>query len=266
MKTALITLSNQGAQVITQLQGDLPAATCYLHETVGEQWQGIRFARIIDLTERIFHDFEGLVYVTPCGMVVRAIAAHIQHKTKDPAVVSVDVGARYAISLLSGHEGGANDLAYRVANSLGAEPVISTSSEAAKDIIVGIGCRRGVPAAAIVHAVREGLRKIELEPRHVRLLTSAQVKADEPGLREAADVLALPLRFIPDEEIRNKPKEFQETPAAQRNVNLPAVAEPTALLAGRRTSLLLQKTVYEGVTIAIARENCPSLASARDIP
>ncbi len=47
-------------------------------------------------------------------------------------MVVVDVGARWAISLLSGHEGGANDLAVAVGNILAAEPVISTTSEALK--------------------------------------------------------------------------------------------------------------------------------------
>ena len=50
--------------------------------------------------------YDGLVYIAPCGVVVRAIAPFLEHKTKDPAVVVVDVGGRWAVSLLSGHEGG----------------------------------------------------------------------------------------------------------------------------------------------------------------
>ena len=57
------------------------------------------------------------------------------------------------ISLVSGHEGGANDLALRLANLIGAEPVISTSSEALKRIIVGVGCRRGTCAEWIMAAI-----------------------------------------------------------------------------------------------------------------
>ena len=61
-----------------------------------------RFERIIDLTREIFPSYEGLIYVAPSGMVVRAIAPLLTHKTVDPAVVVVDVGGRWAVSLLGG--------------------------------------------------------------------------------------------------------------------------------------------------------------------
>ena len=86
----------------------------------------------MDLTEQIFASYTGLVYIAPTGVVVRAIAPLLRHKTTDPAVVVVDVGGRWAVSLLSGHEGGANELAVTVANILGAEPVVSTTTEAVK--------------------------------------------------------------------------------------------------------------------------------------
>ena len=114
-----------------------------------------RFTKIADLTASLFPVCRGLVYAAPCGVVVRAIAPLIQSKFEDPAVVVLDAGGRWAVSLLSGHEGGANALAIRVANLLGAEPVITTTTEALKSVIVGIGCRRGTPAERIVAAIRE---------------------------------------------------------------------------------------------------------------
>ena len=126
-----------------------------------------RFERIADLTREVFSQFQGLVYIAPAGVVVRAVAPCLQHKTTDPGVVVVDVGARWAVSLLGGHEGGANALAVAVANALGAEPVITTTTEAAKDLIVGVGCRRGTPAEDIVAAVHNALAAAgcELGPR-----------------------------------------------------------------------------------------------------
>jgi cobalt-precorrin 5A hydrolase len=214
-----------------------------------------RFSQVIDLTREIFGQFRGLVYVAPVGVVVRAIAGCCQDKTTDPAVVAVDVGARWAIALLSGHEGRANELAFAVANVLGAEPVVTTSSEAAKDLVVGVGCRRGTAAEAIVAAVELALAAVSADLGRVRLLASADVKGDEPGLFEAARRLGLPLRLVAAEEIAASPREFARSAFVQEKVNLPAVAEPAALLAGRRTRLLLPKTVYHGVTVAIARES-----------
>jgi cobalt-precorrin 5A hydrolase len=171
-------------------------------------------------------------------------------------VVVVDVHGRYAVSLLSGHEGGANNLSLRVANILGAEPVITTTSDAARTIIVGVGCRRGCAGQAIVEAVRWALGEVGVGADEVRFLASADIKTDEPGLKQAAIELGMPLRLISSDDIRACTRDFSPTPLAGERVNLPAVAEPVALLAGRRTTLILPKMNRNGVTVAIARENC----------
>ena len=221
-----------------------------------------RFRSIIALTRSVFRKYRGLVYFAPCGVALRALAPLVKHKLTDPAVVVVDAGGRYAISLLSGHEGGANELALRVANILGAEPVVTTTTEALKTAIVGVGCRRGVSGRRIVRAVRGALRAARVKLPEVRLLASADIKAGEAGLLEASRLLSLPLRFISSEELRSTAKSFQRSELVQRKVALPAVAEPAALLAGRRTRLVLPKKTFRGVTVAIARESCLWSASA----
>lgn len=192
----------------------------------------------------------------PCGIVVRAIAPLLRSKYDDPAVVVADVGARWVVSLLSGHEGGANELALTVANALGAEPVVTTTTEAVRTLIVGLGCRRGVAEAAVLAAVQESLNQAGVSLAEVRLLASVDVKREEAGLVAAAATLGLPLRFLSSAEIRNCARPVTESAAARRHLDLPAVAEPAALLAGRRTTLLLPRLVHKGVTVAIARESC----------
>jgi cobalt-precorrin 5A hydrolase len=88
------------------------------------------------------------------------------------------------------------------------------------------------------------------------MLASASLKAEEAGLLQAAEKLGLSLRFISAEEILSTRKYFQHSRFVARKVSLPAVAEPAALLAGRRTKLILPKTIFNQVTVAIARENC----------
>ena len=63
------------------------------------------------------------------GIVVRSIAPHLQGKAQDPAVVVVDEAGQFAISLLSGHQGGANQLARQVAQIIKGTPVITTASD-----------------------------------------------------------------------------------------------------------------------------------------
>jgi len=254
--TAVITLSETGAKKAVRLVSALGAADLFIHKIVPAHYGGRRFSTVQTLTRRIFHRYKNLVYILPTGVVVRSIDGLLKGKLVDPAVVVVDVGARYAISLLSGHEGGANRLALQVGNILAAEPVITTTTDAEKDLIVGIGCRRGAAAMDIVKAVRSALKKVKAYPRRVRLLASADIKHDEAGLLEAAELLGMGLRLVGSEEIRSTAKQFRTTPLAARKVGLPAVAEPSALLAGRRTTLILNKTIIRHVTVAIALENC----------
>lgn len=259
MKIAVISLSNEGARIAAKLVNHWEACDVFLHADVTEMPRAQRFDRIVELARELFPLYQRLVFIAPIGAVVRAIAPCIRHKTVDPAVVAMDVGGRWAVSLLSGHEGGANELAVAVANILGAEPVVSTTTEAVKNVIIGVGCRRGTAASTIVAAIREALAMAGCDPAQVRLLASAEIKADEPGLWEAARELGLPLLLIPAEEIRHTIRAFEHSELVQKKVDLPAVAEPAALLAGRRTRLILPRQIRHGVTVAIARESCMSL-------
>lgn len=259
MKTALITLSAQGLAVLQKIRQHEPQADLFVHNLVPDiPADATSFAAIIPLTASIFHDYKELVYAAPTGVVVRAIAGQVQHKLSDPAVVVTDLHGRWMISLLSGHEGGANGCTLRLANLIGAEPVITTSSEAVKQIIVGTGCRRGTPAEKIIIAINKGLELAGCKLDDVRLLATVDLKSDEKGLLEASRQLGIPLRIIGSEEIRSTSLHFERSDFVQARVSLPAVAEPAALLAGRRTKLILKKTVINGVTIAIAREDCSS--------
>ena len=259
MKTAMLSLSSQGAKVIESLRDSFAEVDVFLHAEVEGYPECERFERVVELVPAIFHKYSALVFVMPCGVIIRALANLPVDKHSDPAVVMLDVGGRYAVSLLSGHEGGANDLAIRIANTIGAEPVISTTSEAVKNIIAGVGCQRGIPADRLVAAIEDAARQAGVRIEDIRYIASADIKADEAGLIAAAKELNIPLRFIGSDQIRNTRREFTCTKLAQEKVNLPAVAEPAALLAGQRTELILPRTTVTGITVALARENCLSL-------
>ncbi|ADG05178.1 cobalt-precorrin 5A hydrolase [Kyrpidia tusciae] len=91
-----------------------------------------------ELLQDGFHRYEGWILFISLGAVVRMIAPVLRDKKTDPAVVVVDDAGRFAISVLSGHLGGANRLAERVAEVLGAQPVITTASDVGRTIAVDL--------------------------------------------------------------------------------------------------------------------------------
>ena len=80
-------------------------------------------------TERCFSDSSALVYIGAVGIAVRAVGPLLRSKATDPAVVAVDELGRFAVPLASGHLGGANALARRIASVCGATPVITTATD-----------------------------------------------------------------------------------------------------------------------------------------
>lgn len=81
-----------------------------------------------------FGRYDSLICIMATGIVVRILAPLIVHKTSDPAVVVLDQKGKYAISLLSGHLGGANDLAREMAAISGGEAVITTATDVAGEL------------------------------------------------------------------------------------------------------------------------------------
>lgn len=120
-QAALLSFSKQGgktaARIAAALQGE--------YQTEQYAPKGELKAR----TAALFSRVDALIFVGACGIAVRAIAPLVAAKTSDPAVLVVDETGRYVISLLSGHIGGANALAEKIAAAIGGTSVITTATD-----------------------------------------------------------------------------------------------------------------------------------------
>ncbi|MBM6976461.1 cobalamin biosynthesis protein [Intestinimonas butyriciproducens] len=282
-------------------------------------WTGERFA-----------DSDALLFVGASGIAVRAIAPYVRDKFTDPAVVSVDETGRFAVPLLSGHVGGANDLARLVARRTGGTAAVSTATdvngrfavdqwareqgffldgrEGAKRVSaallagisvgmesdfpiqgplpqgvvegpaeagialtldpekrpfphtvrlippvlhLGIGCRRGTPAATIAKAVEGVFRSRHLSLKGVAAVCSIDLKKDEAGLLAFCQGLGLPLTTYSAGELSAVPGDFTPSPFVHGVAGVDNVCERAAVRRGG--SLIVPKQAGEGVTVAVSQ-------------
>ncbi len=89
-------------------------------------------------TKKAFENCDAVIFIGAAGIAVRAIAPYVCSKDSDPAVLVIDEKGRYVIPVLSGHMGGANSLAVRVAGMLSAQPVITTATDINRKFAVDI--------------------------------------------------------------------------------------------------------------------------------
>ncbi|MFR9791886.1 precorrin-3B C(17)-methyltransferase [Streptomyces sp. MB22_4] len=141
----LISATAAGAAARDRLAAAWPDRTRVYEGPVGE---AVRAA---------FAECEQLVCFLATGATVRLLAPLLAGKAADPGVVCVDEAGRFAVSLLGGHGGGANELARDVAGLLGAEPVVTTATDAvglAGLDTLGLPCEGAV--AAVSRALLDG--------------------------------------------------------------------------------------------------------------
>jgi cobalt-precorrin 5A hydrolase len=260
---AIIAVSPEGAEVGRRLLA-LPDATLYSSKPFVEE-ATIYPETLRDFIGRLWGDHAAIIGVMASGILVRSLAPWVGTKYTDPAVVAVDDAARFAISLLSGHEGGANRLAEQVGELLGAIPVITTGSEAKRRLIVGVGCRRGVSAERILAALDSALAQQGHSRNEIYALATIDMKADEPGLREAADMLGVPLRVVPRSRIHTLQEALREHTFAETITGVAAVCIPAALLTSPHSELLAPNLAQDGVTIALAQDTCGWWESAPEV-
>lgn len=143
MKVAMICFSLTGQETAEKLREGLAEAgitvtldkkSKYLPDSVAVStsvWAGERF-----------HEMDALIFIGACGIAVRSIAPYVLSKKSDPAVLVADECGKFVISLLSGHLGGANELAEKTAKILGAVSVVTTATDLHKRFAVDVFAKK----------------------------------------------------------------------------------------------------------------------------
>jgi len=127
---AIVALTGRGVVLARDLGRALPGSEVHVPERFSRPSDRFVFTvPLAELVDDLFPRVDGLVCIMATGIVVRVLAPLLRGKEVDPAVVVLDELGNYVISLLSGHLGGANDLAKQVAKLTGGKPVITTATD-----------------------------------------------------------------------------------------------------------------------------------------
>ncbi len=125
---ACVALTPGGRETALRLAREM-LVDVYLPAKLGVPAAGTFDGPLQEFFPRLFREYRALICIMATGIVVRMVAPLLESKGSDPAVVVVDEGGRFAVSLLSGHLGGANRWAARVATALGGQAVITTATD-----------------------------------------------------------------------------------------------------------------------------------------
>ncbi|NLL95179.1 MAG: cobalt-precorrin 5A hydrolase [Thermoplasmatales archaeon] len=280
-------------------------------------------------TEKAFRESRALVFVGAAGIAVRHVAPFVKDKTTDPAVIVVDELGLYSIPILSGHLGGANEIAKDIAATLGSVPVITTASDinnllspdmfakrngliigsmvAAKDVagaivsgrevcfrsdyptkgavpkeltvsdsgdigicvsgaglkpfkrtlllaprnlVLGVGCRRGTPQDRLAGFLKGFSKEAGFDRRRIAKVVSIDLKSDEAGLLEFAEGLGAGTRFFTSDELAAVAGDFDESEFVKKTTGVGNVCERSAVAAGG--VLVHGKKAGDGITMAVS--------------
>lgn len=293
--------------------------------------------KLSKVTEEAMGKHKGVIFISSTGIAVRAIAPYLKGKDKDPGVVVVDVSNNYSISLISGHIGGANDLALEVSKILNNTPIITTATDnlgvvapdmiamknslvieslkkaktiamllvngevigfkddrnlidipsgykklenieensvwitnkvmsennlnndkldsnkilrlIRKDIVLGIGCRRGIESERLEEFVMKILHENNIDPRSVLKIGSIDVKKDEKAIKDLKDKLECEFKTFSKDEILKIQHKFEGSDFVEKTLGVRSVSEPSVELMGG--DIIISKIKSNGMTLTI---------------
>ncbi|NLG33187.1 MAG: cobalt-precorrin 5A hydrolase [Syntrophomonadaceae bacterium] len=340
---AVMALTQTGSRLAQKLGLALKDCTVYLPARFANDYDTncqVRFIKIWNESfKEAFNQHAGIVCIMAVGIVVRSAAPLLSSKYNDPAVVVVDEKGQYAVSLLSGHVGGGNQLAVQVAQILGGQAVVTTATDIQdkpavdmlaknidaliepeknvrvvnrqlaegcevflysrwplledirrgfawrlydkdifnqpavvishekkgkyagqailvlkpRNLVLGIGCRKGVSLDQVSLAVKQVLDNFNLDIQCVKCIATIDIKSEEPAIKQLSTLLAVPLVTVTKDDIE-KAGNYKESAWVRQAIGVGGVCEPAARIVSQHGLVLVPKQKTGPVTISIVME------------
>ncbi len=128
-----------------------------------------------------------------------------------------------------------------------------------KNLVVGVGCKRGISPEQLRACLEELLKAQDLSIHSVGKIATIGLKQKEPAILALCDALSVPLEIVSEEEIQSCRYPFATSAFVKEITGVSSVAEACAYLAAKQGELLTGKVVYPGITLSICREKIQPL-------
>lgn len=340
MSMVIFSFTQNGTKISTQLNDSYTSRGEMVISYAPSKYASSGVMELMDLNTTTGENFvtgNTLIYIGAVGIAVRAIAPFVRSKETDPSVIVIDEQGCNVIPILSGHIGGANELARQLAADMGANAIITTATDInnkfavdvfasknelmisdmdiakkvssalvngenvaisgdiprgklpeglvyasedneasiaicisssieselhdkyedvlyliPKNLVVGIGCKKGVDGGRIERFVEEVLCNDLLIEQGIVAIASIDIKADEAGIINLANKLGVPFLTYAAEILQNVDGVFESSQFVETVTGVDNVCERAAVACGNG-EIIVHKTVGDGVTVAISR-------------
>lgn len=255
-KTALIVVNDRGLQLALQIKSFFnEPLSIFMPEKIGHLYKDSLIYNDIKLKfKEIFGKFNFIVAIMATGIVVRAIAPLVKSKQTDPAVVVIDESGHFAISLIGGHEAGGNKLACLMASLSDGEPVITTGSEVNKKYIIGLGFRKSTLPHQLKSAILKACEIAGINHNDIRYLATIKRKLNDESFYEVVRDFNVLFRCFDENTIKNMNYSASVSKAAVKHLNIPGVAQPSAILAADCPEIILPATNIDGIIVSVVKD------------
>ena len=274
MNISIITFTENGTKLAEKIRQAFVSAKTEEAKNLG--------LSLSDWTRQQFAEKNAIVVIGACGIAVRMIAPFVSDKLSDSPVVVADEAGTFVIPLLSGHMGGANELAEQIARQIGGIPVITTATDVnhtfsvdlfAKKCGLSIYNREGIAKVSakildgktpdiVISSEKTDLEQgvLGLQPREyiekrlVRAAASIDLKKEEKGLLRWCMANRIPFLTYSAEELKQVKGDFQESSFVKEKTGVDNVCERAAMKAANEEgTFILRKQAENGMTIAIVK-------------
>lgn len=302
----VVGFTDNGANLAKLISDSLKGKAWAPHKYLKKDMEAIE--SLGEWTKLHFNNADALIFISACGIAVRAIAPHIKNKTEDPAVIVLDDSGHNVISLLSGHLGGANDLARKIALITGGNAIITTATDVhgitavdewavknncnienivaaknvsaellsgqsvgvavteqlqptpwpvtlwlrPKNLVLGIGCKKNTNPKFLKEAAEHFLIEAGVSISSLYAVASIDLKKEEEAIIQFAKNYNIPFITYTAEELKQLKGTFTASSKVKQVTGVDNVCERAAVLKAEGP-LLRSKTVYKGITFAVAR-------------